>query len=122
MTDQTRPPSPGETPAEGMTDEIRTQTIHDEPLGNEPGIADDLGPAGEPGRMDLPAATKPYGSEDDFVADDPATTSDFGIRGRTGGDEPLAPIDPDAAGALGPDPQAMTGEQARRDEPGHGGH
>jgi hypothetical protein len=122
MTDPTRPPSPGETPHDGTIDEISTQTVHDEPLGSAPGIADDLAPDGEPGRMDLPAATDPYGSEGDVVADDPATSSDFGIRGRSGGDEALAPIDPDAAGTLSDDPVAMTGEQAGNDRPSHGGH
>jgi hypothetical protein len=53
MTDHTRPASPGETPAEGMTTEIPTQTVWDESLGDEPGIADNLGPDGGPTPTDL---------------------------------------------------------------------
>lgn len=122
MTDETRPPSPGETPGGGMDEEITTQTTWDAGIRGEPGIADDLGPEGGPARDDLARAEEPFGSEDDFVADDPATTDTLGLRGRTGGDEQLAPIDPDAAENAEMDTPSVPDEDLGSGPPGHGGH
>lgn len=91
MTDQTRPPSPGETPrgpaADPRLDEIPTQTAWTAPLGDEPGIADDLGPAGEDTADDIVRDPAELVREEGLdVLDDtePPNPSDEGL-GATGG-------------------------------------
>jgi hypothetical protein len=99
MTDETRPLSPGEMPrgpaADPRLDEIPTQTEWSAPLGNEPGIADDLGPTGD--------------DTADEVVRDPADRAREEGLDVLGDAEPPNPSDED--------PDARGGPPSR-----HGGH